>query len=656
MALWYDCGNGFKKISFARKSLNADAYLYAPGPSLKEVNNKNIHRRGAMSFAINTAYPYIKPDVWIGLDLPECYDRGLWDETFIKICRSGYHRTTKVEGRLIKDFCNVFFADTEKPEREEQLFEWREHDTKFIWHENTLAFAIHFMVWMGAKKIHFVGTDLGGLNEDYYDDRILAPELRKRNQRLYRQQVEYLKRMNEVAKKNGIEMISCTANSPINKFMEYKPLLVAFENTTNNLITKPGGKIYHAREAHDMLNKNVEIKNEELLRWNENIHLSKGVMIGFDSKVEWMFDWWYDNYRKYNTYPVVLVDMGLSKEKRKEISTKVFVVDLPDTGLGGWFNKPFAMIKTIFENTIWMDIDCEVRGDVEPIFKYSDCSSQMAVTRDPYTPFSKTKDPIASGVVVFKYNNKAIIDWAKMVYIEHKNYRGDQEVLDMIREKTKLGIMPMEYNWFRLAGDVSKEAIIVHWSGPEGKEDIKKKINKSFNKEHWITHLIRVKRFTSGIIIGVDRGETFLYLLQNCPSLVSLAGVDLYKQQNGTKESKKDSDYQADYDYVLKELEKINKDKKTRRGHLHKMTTDEFHETIHKEPVWDFIFIEKHYSSEGLRRDIKNYALRLKDDGYLIGHNINNSVVYGVVKKLCPGFQRREDNLWFIAKKDLKWI
>ena len=87
MGLWYECGDGLVKVSWARSDLQCDAYLICPGPSLKNVDANVFNEAGVMTFGINTAYPWIRPDYWFGMDDPSCYSSRVWWEPFIKVTR-----------------------------------------------------------------------------------------------------------------------------------------------------------------------------------------------------------------------------------------------------------------------------------------------------------------------------------------------------------------------------------------------------------------------------------------------------------------------------------------------------------------------------------------------------------------------------------------
>ena len=255
MALWYECGNGPIKLekSFAKANLGLDVYICCTGPSLAEVTSEQFQVPGVFTIGINTTYPHIKPNMWIGMDKAGCYDPKLWWEPFFKICRGNYFED-EIKGFKIKQLPNVLFADVGKNSDPEAIFKLRDHDIKFVWKNNTLAMSLHTAIWMGAKRIFLVGCDLGG-DKDYYDDRVLSDEHRTYNRKLYSEQTEYLKWFYRTGKKYGIDLISCTKNSPINSEVPFYDLdyalLMSQEKVPNFNI-----KISHATELEPPVKKN----------------------------------------------------------------------------------------------------------------------------------------------------------------------------------------------------------------------------------------------------------------------------------------------------------------------------------------------------------------------------------------------------------------
>lgn len=218
MSIWFYSEDKFEKAAWYKKELNLDAYLICPGPSLAAVK-KDLRGRGRKVFGINTSYPKITPDIWMGMDHIDCYNKNILYESFPKIFR-GSHEKMKVDDKYITSFPEVYFASlSEQPGKD--IFSWMEdNESLFVWQKNTLYICIQLMLRMGAKKIHFVGCDLGG-KTDYFDERVLSESNRKHNKALYDYQLLMLEGINELCKKNDVTLISCTPGSRINQFMEY---------------------------------------------------------------------------------------------------------------------------------------------------------------------------------------------------------------------------------------------------------------------------------------------------------------------------------------------------------------------------------------------------------------------------------------------------
>lgn len=270
--MYYDLGKGgrgWSKVSWARYRMGADAYLCCPGPSLKPVPRG----RGRKIFAINTAYPKVVPDIWMGLDRVECYDRNVWGESFYKVCRGNY-TDMKVENRLVKYFDNVFFASIKEPEKGKTLFDYLDHVDPLVWHKNTMASMLHLIIKMGAKTIYLVGCDMGG--KDYYDDRVLDKDERNTNQQLYKEQVNWIKSISIIANAKGITLVSTTPNSPLNEFLPFKDLDIAIRESEEKVRVLPG-PILHCLEAEELYKSQLAESERELYKtlWDNGDYKSQ---------------------------------------------------------------------------------------------------------------------------------------------------------------------------------------------------------------------------------------------------------------------------------------------------------------------------------------------------------------------------------------------
>ncbi|MDP6585262.1 MAG: hypothetical protein QF535_11430, partial [Anaerolineales bacterium] len=200
--------------------------------------------------------------------------------------------------------------------------------------------------------------------------------------------------------------------------------------------------------------------------------IKRSVVTGCDVRHEWMLPWWYNHYTKYNKCKIYFADFGMSAQMIKWCSAKGGYIDLRWTHRRRqWFKKPFAMLACPAKKVFWIDLDCEIRGSIDPLFAYA--GNKLALTLDPHNPWVKHTDCIASGIVGTNHGNKLISTWAERCLTTR--LRGDQEVLnELVRDKHRqlVSIMPPEYQWLRLDGE-NPDALIMHWTGARGKNMIR---------------------------------------------------------------------------------------------------------------------------------------------------------------------------------------
>src|SRR5262249_294969 len=129
----------------------------------------------------------------------------------------------------------------------------------------------------------------------------------------------------------------------------------------------------------------------------------------------------------------------------------------------GWFKKPLACLLSPYERTIWIDLDCEVRGSLHELFALADHPSGVAMAPDIHAGYN-------SGVIIFKKGLPLIQEWAKEALNSNHLYAGDQDIVSKIIVDQNLVISELSplYNWSRIKGD-SSDAVIYHWHGRHGK-------------------------------------------------------------------------------------------------------------------------------------------------------------------------------------------
>ena len=196
-----------------------------------------------------------------------------------------------------------------------------------------------------------------------------------------------------------------------------------------------------------------------------------GLLTGADANQEWLLPWWYENVRKHNDCPVVFADFGLSSEMRSWCSERGQVVEVQEVPGLTWHKKPFAILESPFKRTLWLDADCEVRGELGGMYPY--CDKGIGLTLDPHSRTCKQPGALATGVVACSHGEPGIEEWCKVILL--RQYRGDQEAFDAIRDRLsdRILVMPRHFQRLRLDGE-SDQALVMHWTGAKGKERIGK--------------------------------------------------------------------------------------------------------------------------------------------------------------------------------------
>ncbi len=240
----------------------------------------------------------------------------------------------------------------------------------------------------------------------------------------------------------------------------------------------------------------------------------EGVIVGTSKNQEWLLPWWWMHYRLHNDYPVTFVNFGdLSPEAVEWCSKRGHVVDLeltdefmakkeaidPSTAkiweamhpaVWGfrftWYKKPFALLLSPYKRTVWIDLDCQVRGSIKQLF--TSCRNDAGFAAVPEHEWSQQLNLsrglikhgemiFNAGVVAFTKESKIIEEWAKQSREKNHLYCSDQQLLAHVLFNQKLNFTALSpnYNW-TIDLQFNKNATILHWWGSDGKIKLKSQI------------------------------------------------------------------------------------------------------------------------------------------------------------------------------------
>jgi len=207
----------------------------------------------------------------------------------------------------------------------------------------------------------------------------------------------------------------------------------------------------------------------------------KAFITGCDSNNEWQLPWFFENYKKHNDTPLVFADFGV--EDIEAVKPHVHaVVDLTKVEEKGWFKKPKAIFHCPAKQKVWLDTDCEIRGNISGIFGLLK-PQMLNMIEDK--PWAKRRGGVQYNSGVVGVIDKPVIlgMWAQ--WVQEGGEVGDQEVLtanlNPITAIKYINSLPNEYNWLRLQIENDNEpatnARVVHWTGAKGNDRIRSMIN-----------------------------------------------------------------------------------------------------------------------------------------------------------------------------------
>ena len=227
----------------------------------------------------------------------------------------------------------------------------------------------------------------------------------------------------------------------------------------------------------------------------------EGILIGADQQAEHLLPWWWSYYSRYNQRPVALVDFGMSQQGKDWCQNRAQVITMPEIQFvkapeeidphlaktwkkryGGplwqsrqaWFKKPLACLLTPFDRTLWLDLDCEVCGSLDPLFMEWDDSIDLSIVREDLR-LAKQAILFNSGVMLFRKGSPFLQAWHELCQKQNNVMMGDQDVLTSLLLEGAVAFKELSplYNW-PMCGGVTPGILIAHWVSGWGKEYIQR--------------------------------------------------------------------------------------------------------------------------------------------------------------------------------------
>ncbi len=219
-----------------------------------------------------------------------------------------------------------------------------------------------------------------------------------------------------------------------------------------------------------------------------------GIIVGCDQSQEWLLPWWWHHYSTHNAFPVAFVDFGMSEravawcDRRgtylalppkicpiKSLSPEEHKRFSPHFEEGVWvyreavFKKAFACLRAPFALSCWIDVDCEIRGPLDPLWTPLQLGMEIALVREP------DGSCYNSGVIAFRRKSKILSQWANLSRNANNQFLTDQEALSHAIDlhKPSMAELPATYNWKRSQGP-NNDALILHYASGYWKDELRK--------------------------------------------------------------------------------------------------------------------------------------------------------------------------------------
>ncbi len=241
------------------------------------------------------------------------------------------------------------------------------------------------------------------------------------------------------------------------------------------------------------------------------VKMGRGVVVAADLDQEWLLPWWWKHYSYHNNDPVLFIDFGMSSRarawcERRGICRSVAALDFPvhkrsdlpkerqeawERRYGkriwdvrsAWLKKPFALLEVPFDEAIWLDLDCQVRGSLEPIFKMLESGADLAIAKERWQVCEflfPNEAYYNSGVIAFRKQAPIVKQWAETTVAWQSHLPADQEFLTraIFLHEPHLLELPPHCNWYWVWG-ANEMALIHHFCGRSGKIELLRSWNVS---------------------------------------------------------------------------------------------------------------------------------------------------------------------------------
>lgn len=216
MAFFQKTGDDYQKLTYLNRYLGESIILCGTGPSLHDVDPGALRKKGLPILGLNNAFEVVELDFWMAFDGPTQFDKKIWAKDCVKFYTWNWRKEAAVKNGKNILFYKAYGLEGGSPEGFDEDLVVNGPYINFVFEGCTFPMALHMVYWLGFRKVFLVGCDFGGesylsaLSEEFHEDHQLL-NLKKG-----------LNALRGASDAGALELISCTANSPINSFLPYE--------------------------------------------------------------------------------------------------------------------------------------------------------------------------------------------------------------------------------------------------------------------------------------------------------------------------------------------------------------------------------------------------------------------------------------------------
>jgi hypothetical protein len=210
----------------------ASCFYIGAGPSLNNLDLSVLSQRGITTFAVNNiAAKTIRPNIWLGIDVPKSFHRNIWDDPSILKFTKTENWDHGYNGGMSNHAPNLFWFklntsfETSTFFKEPTISCGRAKD-----HPDNLGLsggrsiilpAFRLMHYLGFRRIYLLGCDFNMLPEKPYAfEQTKWPGGVKTNNMMYEITAARLKSLIPQMDRDGFQVYNCTPGSKLTIYPE----------------------------------------------------------------------------------------------------------------------------------------------------------------------------------------------------------------------------------------------------------------------------------------------------------------------------------------------------------------------------------------------------------------------------------------------------